>query len=94
MKMTLDLPNDLLLEMKRRAAHEGRKLNDVAAESIRLGLRFSGQTTERPLQEKIKLPLFNCTPSAPATRITVEELIALEKETLEEEDLRRAGITL
>lgn len=94
MKMTLDLPNDLLLAMKLRAAHEGRKLKDVAAESIRLGLRFSGPTAARPLREKIKLPLFDCAPNAPASGMTVEELIALEKETLEEEDLRRAGITL
>ena len=38
MKTTLDLPNDLVREMKLRAVHEGRKLKDVATETIRRGL--------------------------------------------------------
>jgi hypothetical protein len=42
MKTTFDLPPDLVREVKLRAVHEGRKLKDVAAELLRVGL-------ERPI---------------------------------------------
>jgi plasmid stability protein len=38
MKTTLDLPDDLMREVKIRAAQEGRKLKDLLAEVIRAGL--------------------------------------------------------
>lgn len=38
MKTTLDLPDDLMREVKIRAAQEGRKLKDLLAEAIRTGL--------------------------------------------------------
>ena len=38
MKTTLDLPNDLVQEIKLRAAKERRKLKDVATELLRAGL--------------------------------------------------------
>ena len=34
MKMTLDLPNDLVQKMKLRAVHEGKKLKEVAEECV------------------------------------------------------------
>ena len=34
MKMTIDLPEHLVREMKLRAIHEGRKLKDIAAEVL------------------------------------------------------------
>ena len=38
MKTTLDLPNDLVQEIRRRAVNEGRKLKDVAADLLRAAL--------------------------------------------------------
>ena len=38
MKTIFDLPPDLVREVKLRAVHEGRTLNDVAAELLRRGL--------------------------------------------------------
>ena len=38
MKTTLDLPDDLMTELKVRAARESRKLKDVMAEVLRRGL--------------------------------------------------------
>ena len=38
MKTTMDLPEDLIREMKFRAVREGRKLHDVAEEVLRRGL--------------------------------------------------------
>ena len=38
MKTTIDLPDDLVRKLKIRAAREGRKMKDVAAEYLRKGL--------------------------------------------------------
>jgi hypothetical protein len=38
MKTTIDLPPDLVREMKLLAVHEGRKLKDVAADLLKRGL--------------------------------------------------------
>ncbi len=38
MKTTLDLPDDLMREVKIRAAREGRKMKDLLAAAIRAGL--------------------------------------------------------
>jgi hypothetical protein len=38
MKTTLDLPDDLVKEVKLRAVHEGKKLKDAVAELLRKGL--------------------------------------------------------
>ncbi|MBG7608852.1 MAG: antitoxin [Verrucomicrobia bacterium] len=38
MKTTIDLPSDLVREMKLLAVHEGRKLKDVAADLLKRGL--------------------------------------------------------
>jgi hypothetical protein len=39
MKTTIDLPPDLVREMKLLAVHEGRKLKDVAADLLKRGLK-------------------------------------------------------
>jgi hypothetical protein len=57
MKATLDLPGDLLREMKLRAVHEGRKFKDVAAEIFRRGLV---RQEERTTRRRVKLPLIKC----------------------------------
>lgn len=59
MKTTLDLPADLIREMKLRAAHEGRKLRDVATEVFRLGLSQPRPQSEAP-RHRVKLPLITC----------------------------------
>ena len=59
MKTTLDLPPELVREMKMRAAREGRKLRDVATEIFRRGL---GQTpaTSVTTPRRVHLPLVPC----------------------------------
>lgn len=59
MKTTLDLPADLIREMKLRAAHEGRKLRDVATEIFRRGLSQPSPQSEAP-RHRVKLPLIHC----------------------------------
>lgn len=93
MKTTFDLPDDLVQELKLRSVHERRKLKDVAAAALRRGLAMDAKSPE-PRKKSIKLPFFECDPDAPATKMTAEELIALEQKVIEEEDLKRAGLSL
>jgi hypothetical protein len=46
MKTTIDLPPDLVREMKLLAVHEGRKLKDVAADLLKRGLSAGKTKTE------------------------------------------------
>jgi hypothetical protein len=71
MKMTLDLPADLVREMKLRAAHEGQKLRDVATEIFRRGLSQPCLSSEVP-RHRVKLPLIEC--RAAATEWTAEQV--------------------
>lgn len=74
MKTTLDLPGDLVREMKLRAAHEGRKLRDVATEIFRRGLSQPSPQGEMA-RHRVKLPLIVCgTPLAPAVELDVNQL--------------------
>ncbi len=69
MKSTIDLPSDLVREMKLRAVHEGRKLKDVAAELLRAALTPGTLPTHRPTAALPKtLPVLKATlPAADAT---------------------------
>jgi hypothetical protein len=48
MKTTLDLPNDLVQEIKLRAVNERRKLKDVAADLLRSALASSPKSSSIP----------------------------------------------
>ncbi|MCW1923600.1 hypothetical protein OKA05_13630 [Luteolibacter arcticus] len=101
MKTTLDLPAELVKAMKLRAVHEGRKLKDVAAELLERGLS-APPTLVFPLfpaAPKIEVqangvPVIVCGNDAPASRMSTEELLALEQEALYQEDLERVGLSL
>ncbi len=101
MKTTLDLPDELIREVKLRAVHQGRTVKDLVAEFLRQGLGMAplGIAEERPVSPMVKigargLPVIRCVPNAPATRMSVAELLALEQETQTEEDFNRAGLSL
>ena len=74
MKTTLDLPSDLVREMKLRAAHEGRKLRDVATEIFRRGLSLPTPPSES-VRHRVQLPLIACgTPANPAKELTADQV--------------------
>jgi len=73
MKTTLDLPEELVREMKIRAAREGRKLRDVATEVIQRGMTELG-TEPQKKGHRVKLPLIRSTRVVPA-----EEQLTPEK---------------
>jgi hypothetical protein len=91
-KTTLDLPEDLVQELKLRSVHERKKLKDVAAQVLRRGLGISSPAVAR--KKEISFPLFESGPDAPASKMTAEELIALEQRVVAEEDVKRGGLPL
>jgi plasmid stability protein len=56
MKTTLELPDDLMREVKIRAVEENRRLKDMVAELLRRGLTQPG-AGESPVRHRVKLPL-------------------------------------
>lgn len=104
MKTTLDLPSELVREIKLRAVYQDRNVKDVAAELLRLGLRAASQSPAsapppRPLVEiqANGLPLIRpagADTDVPASRLTTKQLLALETEALTQEDRERLGLPL
>lgn len=100
MKTTFDLPPELVRELKLRAVHEGRKLKDVAADLLKRGLSAPETPAKsRPAKPMIEiqasgLPVVRCKANAPAKRMTAGELLALERQSLDQEDLQRLGHAL
>jgi len=96
MKTTLELPDELMREVKVRAAREGRKLKEVMEQVIRIGLNTTAPAA-RPLPSYVKIspegfPIIECGPNA--KKMTAEEWIQLEQDIILAEDLQRAGISL
>ncbi len=86
MKTTLDLPSDLVQQLKLHAVHEGRKIKDIVATFIAEGLAKKAGTAQ-PQKGHIDLPLFPSIPGAPACQMTIEEILAAEQAILTEQDI-------
>ena len=71
-KTTLELPDDLLKEIRLRAVHENRRIKDVVADALRRGLA----TTEpgAAIRHKVKLPLIDSHPAAPGDEMTPDRI--------------------
>lgn len=73
-KTTLELPDDLVRELKLRAVHENRRIKDVATDALRRGLA-SEQSPRRAIAHKVKLPLIHNThPAPPGQELTPERV--------------------
>jgi hypothetical protein len=103
MKTTLDLPDDLVKALKLWAVHEGKKLKDAVAETLRAGLAArAASAPRRRRRERVRiekdaktgLPVIRCPADAPARRMTTAQLLALEQESQTREDLERLGVPL
>ena len=77
MKTTLDLPADLVQEMKIRAAHENRKLREVATEAFRRGLSNPAPPTAMR-GHRVKLPLIECAKPTNGSQSMTPERVAAE----------------
>ena len=79
MKTTIELPDELMREIKIRAAREDRKLKDLIPELLARALAVSAQPTGR----RVKLPLIKGTRTPPpGEELTPEKVheILLEQE--------------
>ena len=101
MKTTFDLPDELVREVKVRAVVQGRTVKDLVAEFLRQGLGLApvGRGEKLPVSQMVEigesgLPVIRCAVNAPATRMSVDDLLALEQQSQLEEDLTRAGLSL
>lgn len=71
-KTTVELPDDLVREVKVRAAREGRRLKEVMADVVRRGLA-DPPARERTISSRVRLPLVQCShPASPDEEMTPE----------------------
>lgn len=69
MKTTVELPDELVREVKVRAAQEGRRLKDVMAEVVRRGL--AAPVRQHMTSSRVRLPLVQCAhPARPSHEMT------------------------
>ena len=88
MKTTVDLPDDLMREVKIRAVRENRKLKEAMADLLRRGLsqRKPGRTAVR---DRVTLPIIECSHEArPGKEMTPDRVARV---LLEEESEARRG---
>jgi len=91
MKTTLDLPDDLMREVKLRAVEENRKLKDTIADLLRYGLDQKPIGPET-IRNRVKFPLVHGGhPARPGEEITPERMkeILLEEEVAKFLDISR-----
>lgn len=101
MKTTLDLPDDLVREMKLRALMQGRTLRDLAADFLRQGLGMAAPRQaltflhDSPFELGADgIPIFRGSADAPVMHMSLEELLKLEQDVLTSEDMQRGGISV
>ncbi len=77
MKTTLDLPDDLMRQVKLKAVREDRKLKDLVAELLRQGLK-SPASTASPPSRRAQFPIFRGGhPAKPEEEMTPERVAQL-----------------
>lgn len=87
-KTTLDLPDDLMRDIKLRAVRENRKLKDAVADLLRRGLVQKDAEPEA-LRRRVRLPLVRCSHEArPGDEMTPERAARV---LLDEEAAGRRG---
>ena len=93
MRITIELPNELIREAKRLAVVRGCTVEGLVAGVLRDSLEFApAKYLESPPADFLAqigtsgLPAIRCRLDAPATRMTVQELLKLEQITRAEED--------
>ncbi len=80
MKTTIDLPKELVQEMKVRAAREGRKLREVAEEVFRRGLAAPSTPRLAGERHRIKLPIIPAPAGAKPFELSGKRLLELEQD--------------
>jgi hypothetical protein len=96
MKTTVDLPEDVVREVKLRAVLQRRTVKALVTDLLRSGLGMETTpdrfTSSRIVIDENGFPTIRSRPGAPAEKMTTEDWLRLERESEEAEDLHRAGI--
>jgi plasmid stability protein len=103
MKTTLDIPEDLAVELRRRAAADGRDVADEVVDLVRKGLAVAMGDAPAAVVAAVPAPVIIIDPDtglpviqspsdAPIWRMTAGELDAIIARSQLEEDLERAGL--
>jgi hypothetical protein len=98
MNSTVDLPPDVLDEVRRRAAYFGRGIDEAVIYYLLKGLAISpgppvsGSSNVRT-DPVTGLPVVVGSPTAPARGMSVAALVELEHDTQTLEDLERLGLS-
>jgi hypothetical protein len=83
MRTTVELPDDLLRQVKARAALQGRSLKDLVADGLRL-LLLTPKDAQSPVRSRrTQFPIIM--PKDPARRLIPEMVAAAEDQLLTEE---------
>lgn len=86
MKTTLDLPDELMREIKVRAAREDRKLKDLVTELLRKGLAAQEEQGSAQKGQRVRFPLIQSShKAAPGEELTPERI----HEILMQEEVER-----
>lgn len=98
MKTMIELPEDLAQVISARAAESGQEIADQIVEVLREALVPGNDEAACPRPRIVKdpitgLPVICCAPDAPGSKMTMEELLSLEQESLLLEDLERLGLS-
>ena len=73
MRITVDLPDDLIHEIRTLAARDSRKLKDLMAELLRRGL--ASDREPHVIRHRVKLPIIETKhPAAPGEELTPDRL--------------------
>jgi plasmid stability protein len=80
METIMDLPEDLIQEMKFRAVRDGRKLRDVAKEVLRRGLAAQSTPAGGITRHRVNLPIIPSPPGAKPFEIKGDRLLELATE--------------
>jgi hypothetical protein len=81
-KTTLDIPDDLMRQVKILAVKENRRLKDAVADLLRRGL--SQQRSDRKVRHRARLPIVDCAHAArPGEEMTPDRVagILLDEES-------------
>jgi hypothetical protein len=80
MKTTIDLPEDLVRELKFRAVREGRKVREVAEEVFRRDLAVPVSSRVPGGRHRVMLPFIPASADAKPFELSGERLLELETE--------------
>ncbi|HRN36232.1 MAG TPA: hypothetical protein PLV70_08435 [Flavobacteriales bacterium] len=72
MKTTVELPEDVLRQLERRAVREGRRVAELVVELVRAGLKQSAKKNSPKIGRK--LPIVDCDPARPEEEMTPDRV--------------------